>query len=327
MSDRGSITVEDHFAGESATTTLRAEAVRALTRWPKVLSPSWLYDDRGSELFDEITRLDVYYQTEAERSILLAHADDIVTATGADTIVELGSGTSDKTRTLLDAFADRGTLRRFVPVDVSRATLVHAANTLADRYPGLDVHAVVGDFTRHLHHLPQDRRRLVAFLGGTIGNLFVEERRAFLGALADRLRPGESLLLGIDLLKPVQRIIDAYDDRQGVTAAFVANVLHVLNRELDADFDVGAFDYVPMWDAREERMDLRLRPAEPQQVRLAAVDLDVDVAAGEELHIEISAKFRRERIVDELRELGFETQELWSDDRDDFAVLLARRLP
>jgi L-histidine N-alpha-methyltransferase len=325
MERNGSITVDDHLEGSSATATLRAEAAQALRRSPKVLSPSWLYDDRGSELFDEITRLDVYYQTEAERSILQAHADDIVTATGADSIVELGSGTSDKTRTLLDAFAARGMLRRFVPVDVSRATLVHAANTLAGRYPGLDVHAVVGDFTRHLQHLPEEGRRVVVFLGGTIGNLFVEERRAFLGALADRLRPGESLLLGIDLLKPVQRIVDAYNDGQGVTAAFVANVLHVLNHELDADFDVGAFDYVPLWDAREERMDLRLRPAEPQHVALRAIDIEVDVAAGEELHVEISAKFRPERIVEELGELGFDTRELWTDDHDDFAVLLARR--
>ena len=324
MDDSGSIRVDDHIVAEPGA-TLRDAAVRALRGSPKVLSPSWLYDDRGSELFDEITRLDVYYPTEAERSILQAHAGDIAAATGVDTIVELGSGTSDKTRTLLDAFHERGTLRRFVPVDVSRATLVDAAHTLAERYPGLDVHAVVGDFTRHLHHLPNDGRRLVAFLGGTIGNLFVEERRAFLGALADVLRPGEWLLLGVDLVKPVQRIVDAYDDRQGVTAAFVGNALHVLNRELAADFDVGAFDYVPMWDAREERMDLRLRPAEPQHVRLGAAGVDIDIAAGEELHVEISAKFRADRLADELDELGFGMGHTWTDDRADFALLLAVR--
>jgi L-histidine Nalpha-methyltransferase len=325
MDDAGSITVEDHFVAGTATERMRAEAARALQRSPRVLSPSWLYDDRGSALFDEITRLGVYYPTEAERSILRAHADQIAATTGVDTVVELGSGTSDKTRTLLDAYSARGTLRRFVPVDVSRATLVEAATALASRYPGIDIHAVVGDFTRHLHHLPREGRRLVAFLGGTIGNLFVEERRAFLGALADVLRPDEWLLLGVDVVKPIQRIIDAYDDDRGITAAFVGNVLHVLNRELLADFDVGAFDYVPMWDAREERMDLRLRSSEPQHVRLAAIDIDIDVAAGEELRVEISAKFRLDGLTDELNELGFRTENVWTDDGD-FALLLARKV-
>jgi L-histidine N-alpha-methyltransferase len=323
MDRSGTIKIDNHLPVGWVADTMRDEVSRALTRRPKILAPRWLYDDRGSALFDEITRLGEYYPTEAERSILHAHAADIVAVTGADTVIELGSGTSDKTRTLLDAYRADGRLRRFVPLDVSQATLVEAASALATRYPGLEVHALVGDFTRHLQHLPDGERRMVAFRGGTIANLYVEERRAFLGALGDRLGSGDSLLLGIDLLKPVQRIVEAYDDPHGTTAAFVGNVLHVLNREVGANFDVGAFDYVPLWDAREERIDLRLRPAEPQQVRVAELDLDVDIAAGEELHVEISAKFRPERIIDELSELGFETRELWTDDRQDFGLLLA----
>jgi L-histidine N-alpha-methyltransferase len=321
----GTVKVDNHLPQGWAADTMREDVARALTSQPRILAPRWLYDDRGSALFDEITRLDAYYPTEAERSILNAHADEIVTVTGADIVIELGSGTGDKTRTLLDAFWAGGRIRRFVPLDVSEATLVDAAAALASRYPGLEVHALVGDFTRHLQFLPDDGRRLVVFLGGTIGNLYVEERRAFLGALADRLHPGDSLLLGVDLVKPVQRIVDAYDDPEGITGAFVANVLHVLNRTVGADFDVGAFDYVPLWDAREERMDLRLRPSEPQQVRIAELDLDVALAAGEELHVEISAKFRPERIIGELGELGFDTRERWTDDHGDFGLLLAVR--
>jgi L-histidine Nalpha-methyltransferase len=319
------IKVDNHLPPNWSSAGIHDEVVRALTRRPAILAPKWLYDDRGSQLFDEITRLPQYYATEAERSILKTRANEVASATGADTVIELGSGTSDKTRTLLDAFWSTGQLRRFVPLDVSQQMLLDAAARLSQRYKGLEVHAVVGDFTRHLQYLPPSGRRLVAFLGGTIGNFYVEERRAFLGALADRLGPGESLLLGIDLLKPIQRIVDAYDDPSGVTATFIANVLHVLNREAAANFDVGAFDYVPLWDNREHRMDLRLRPAEPQVVHLSALGVDVEFAAGEELHVEISAKFEPAQMSEELSELGFETTARWTDEHGDFGLLLATR--
>jgi L-histidine N-alpha-methyltransferase len=325
MDDAGSIKVDNHLPPDWSSTLLRDEVARALTRRPAILAPRWLYDDRGSELFDAITRLPEYYATEAERSILTARAAEVAVATHADTVVELGSGTADKTRTLLDAFWSSGQLRRFVPLDVSQQTLIDSASRLSARYPGLEVHAVVGDFTRHLQFLPASGRRLVAFLGGTIGNLYVEERRAFLGALADRLQAGESLLLGIDLVKSVERIVDAYNDRHGLTAAFIANVLHVLNREAAANFDVGAFDYVPLWDAREERMDLRLRPADPQSVYVSALDLEVELGAGEELHVEISAKFQPDVMIEELNGLGFDIAGNWTDDRHDFGLLLAIR--
>jgi L-histidine Nalpha-methyltransferase len=302
-----------------------SELSRGLRSRPRTIPPRWLYDDRGSALFDEITRLPEYYQTEAEREILANHAAVIAEITGATTVIELGSGTSDKTRTLLDAFVAHGAIERFAPLDVSEATLLDAAAMLRERYPGLAVEPVVGDFTRHLHRLPSGGTRLVAFLGGTIGNFYLEERRAFLGALADVLEPGDWLALGVDLVKPLDRLIAAYHDSQGITDAFIRNALHVINRELDGDIDVGNFDYVPMWDAREERIDMRLRAAEPERARIAALDLSLELEAGEELRVEISTKFRPDHLLGELADAGFEGCEFFTDAADDFGLALARR--
>jgi L-histidine N-alpha-methyltransferase len=318
-----SVLVDSDWASGSLVDDVR----RGLGSRPLRLPPKWLYDDEGSRLFDEITRLPEYYPTEAERSILAAHAADIVARSDATTVVELGSGTSDKTRTLLDAFAAAGRLRRFVPVDVSEQTLRYAAAVLGERYPGLAVEAVVGDFTLHLAHLPPNEpggRRMVAFLGGTIGNLYVEERAAFLGALADSLETGDWLLLGTDLVKPVDRLVAAYHDPGGVTDRFVRNSLVVLNRELGADFDLGAFSYVPLWDGHLERMDLRLRAESPQHVRIPGAGLEVDLAVGEEIQVEISSKFRPAGIAAELAAAGFETVELFTDEAGDFGLTLAR---
>jgi L-histidine N-alpha-methyltransferase len=299
---------------------------RGLGAHPRSLPPKWLYDDRGSQLFDEITRLPEYYPTEREREILRARAGQIAELSGATTVIELGSGTSDKTRTLLDAFTSSGQLQRFVPVDVSETTLREAAKALAAAYPGLQVEAVVGDFTLHLRQLPSGGRRMVAFLGGTIGNLYIEERAAFLGALADTLQPGDSLLLGTDLVKSSERLIAAYNDSQGVTAEFVSNSLRVLNRELAADFDVDAFAYIPFWDPHLERMDLRLRSEMPQHVRIPGANLEVDLASGEEIRVEISTKFRVEGIRDELTAAGFSVAETWTDPAGDFGLTLAHRV-
>ncbi len=311
--------------------TLVDDVRRGLGDRPLRLPPKWLYDDEGSRLFDEITRLPSYYPTEAERRILHDHAADIAAACDATTVVELGSGTSDKTRTLLDAFDAKpgaGRLRRFVPVDVSEGTLREAAAMLSERYPDLAVQGVVGDFTLHLGHLarlPDDGHRLVAFLGGTIGNLNVEERAAFLGALADALAPGDWLLLGTDLVKPVDRLVAAYHDPGGVTDRFVRNSLAVLNRRLGADFDLGAFSYAPLWDAHLERMDLRLRVESPQHVRIPGADLELDLRVGEEIRVEISTKLRPGGVRDELAAAGFAVVDLHTDPDDDFALTLARR--
>jgi L-histidine Nalpha-methyltransferase len=317
--------LEVHLPPEQALGELRQGLARALGRRPVVLSPAWLYDETGSALFDAITRLPEYYQTEAERRILVERAARIVELTGADTVVELGSGTSDKTRALLDAFWARGRLRTFVPFDVSEPTLLGAAEHLLERYPGIEVHGIVGDFTRHLAHLPVVGRRLVAFLGGTIGNLYPAERARFLRSLAAVLRPGEGLLLGIDLVKPLDRLVASYHDADGLTADFVTNVLRVLNREVGADFDLDRFQYVPLWDPAEERMDLRLRAVTGQRVHIAALATELSLAAGEELHVEVSAKFRPGVLADELGAAGLPVVETWTDPDRDFAVLLARR--
>ncbi|MEP6624711.1 MAG: L-histidine N(alpha)-methyltransferase [Acidimicrobiia bacterium] len=321
----GTLHVDCHLTPQDLRAALSADARRGLTATPKDLPPKYFYDDHGSDLFDQITRLAEYYPTRTERSILLEQADAIVRASGATTLVELGSGTSEKTRILLDAFHRAGSLQAFVPFDVSEATLRDAARSVASEYPGVGVHAVVGDFEHHLAHVPTDGHRMVAFLGGTIGNFAPSARAGFLVALAATLRPGETLLLGTDLVKDPDRLVRAYDDAAGVTAAFNKNVLTVLNRELDADFDPADFDHVAIWNAADEWIEMRLRARRAVAVRVGALDLDVAFGAGEEMRTEISSKFRRERVADELTTAGFELVEWWTDQAGDFALSLARR--
>ncbi|HJQ04568.1 MAG TPA: L-histidine N(alpha)-methyltransferase [Nocardioides sp.] len=317
--------VEVLLESDWAAAALVADVRRGLGSQPRSLPPKWLYDAAGSELFDRITRLEAYYPTEAERAILAERAAEIAEDSGATTVVELGSGTSDKTRLLLDAFADAGHLERFVPVDVSESTLRDAAAMLEARYPETAIEAVVGDFTLHLGHLARYDHKLVVFLGGTIGNLYVEERAAFLGALSDSLSSGDALLLGTDLVKDADRLIGAYDDDEGVTEAFIKNGLLVLNRELGADFEPEAFGYAPFWDSRLQRMDLRLRSEVPQRVRIPGADVELDLAAGEEIRMEISTKFTRDRIAAELAASGLTVAEQWTDPAGDFLVTLATK--
>ncbi len=247
--------VDNHLGPDEAYGALRADVLAGLTATPKMLPPKWFYDEYGSELFDEITGLPEYYPTRAERAVLDLHAGEIAQASAATTLVELGSGTSDKTRLLLDALRDAGTLRRFVPFDVDRSVLLTAGAAIAQEYPGVEVAAVCGDFERHLGELPRGGRRLVAFLGSTIGNLEPGPRARFLSALAATLDPGDSLLLGTDLVKDSERLVAAYDDGAGVTTAFNRNVLTVINRELKGDFDLEAFDHVAVWNAALERIE------------------------------------------------------------------------
>jgi L-histidine N-alpha-methyltransferase len=317
------VQVDVHLSGRDIADALAADVRAGLSASPKELPPKWFYDDAGSVLFDEITRLPEYYPTRAERSILDARAGEIATMTGADTLVELGSGTSEKTRLLLSALADAGTLTRFVPFDVSEQTLRDAATAIADEY-GIDVHAVVGDFERHLALLPGGGRRVIAFLGGTIGNLAPDLRAAFLSEITHGLGPDDFLLLGTDLVKDVARLEAAYDDAAGVTAEFNRNVLRVLNRELDADFDPDAFAHVARFDRREEWIEMRLRATRAMSVHIGAIDLRVEFVEGEELRTEISAKFRKERVLDELDAAGMALVEWWTDVPGDFALSLAR---
>lgn len=303
---------------------LRQDVQSGLTAQPKSLPPKWFYDEAGSKLFDRITELPEYYPTRVERSILQQHAGDIARATDAGTIVELGSGSSDKTRLLLDALREHGSLARFVPLDVSESALRAAAAAIDADYPELDVHAVVADFTVHLEHIPPGDGRLVAFLGSTIGNLTPAERAEFFAALRAVLHPGEWFLLGTDLVKDQDTLVAAYDDAAGVTAEFNRNVLRVLNRELGADFDLDAFEHVAVWDSADEWMEMSLAAERAMLVRVPALDLTVHFARGEHMRTEISAKFRLDGIEAELARAGFTSRHCWTDESGWFAVTLAQ---
>jgi L-histidine N-alpha-methyltransferase len=314
--------IDIHLDADSWQATRAADVARTLTQRPRSLDPLWFYDDRGSDLFDQITRLPEYYQTRAERSLLQRHAPEI-TSHGTTTLVELGSGTSDKTTTLLDAMADHRSLERYVPFDVSEETLRVAAAGLSERYPDLQVHGVVGDFHHHLDQIPDGGRRLLAFLGGTIGNLRPDQRSRFFQALRGTLGSQDLFLVGIDLVKDPARIVAAYDDAAGVTADFNRNALVVLNRELDANFEPEAFEHVARWNDRCRWIEMWLRATEPQQVRIGAIELEFHLDAGEELLTEISAKFSVEDFQAELRGSGFEPVGHWVAAGDEFALVLA----
>jgi L-histidine N-alpha-methyltransferase len=316
--------VEVHLAEDHAARALASDVRAGLSATPKSLPPKWFYDARGSELFEQITTLPEYYPTRAEREILQARAGEIAATSQAHTLVELGSGSSEKTRLLLDALKAAGTLRQFVPLDVSSTALRDAAAALAVDYPELVVHGVVGDFTEHLALLPGEAPRVVAFLGGTIGNLLPAERAKFLSSLRDVLEPGEWLLLGTDLVKDAETVRVAYDDAAGVTAEFNRNVLHVINRELDADFDVEAFEHVALWDSEQEWIEMRLRATRAMTVRIPGLGMEVDFTEGEEMRTEISAKFHQAGIKAELAEAGFDLTGWWTDSAGRFGLSLSQ---
>jgi L-histidine N-alpha-methyltransferase len=299
---------------------LRADVLEGLTGTPKTLPPKWFYDAQGSELFEKITELPEYYPTRAEREILVDRAGEIAAVTGARTLVELGSGSSEKTRFLLDALTG---LHTYVPVDVSESALTLAGQALIEERPGLDVHALIADFTGGMALPDTPGPRLVAFLGGTIGNLLPAERAVFLASVRALLSPGDALLLGTDLVKDEQVLVEAYDDAAGVTAAFNKNVLTVIDRELGADFDPGAFEHVAVWDRDNEWIEMRLRSRTAQTVKVPALDLAVHFAAGEEMRTEVSAKFRRDGVRAELSAAGLELAHWWTDGQGRFALSLS----
>lgn len=301
---------------------LQQDALRGLRQSPKWLPPKYFYDDRGSELFEQITRLPEYYPTRAEHALLTAYADQIAAAAGNTVLLELGSGSSTKTRLLLDAMQRQG-LSAYVPADVSAGALRAALESLRADYPRIDLIGAVADFDAHLGALPAPGSRLIALLGGTIGNYPPSQRQHFLASLAAAMRPGESFLLGADLVKDPQRLIAAYDDSAGVTAEFNRNVLRVLNRELDGDFDPDQFEHVAVWDHANEWIEMRLRARTAIVACLRRINLPVRFAAGEQLRTEISAKFRREGLDAELCDAGLTVTRWWQDD--DFALVLARK--
>ena len=309
----------------------RRSALYDATFWslrgrPRELPAVWLYDERGSRLFDEITRLPEYYLTRAEREILAARADEIA-ATGTQTLVELGSGTSEKTRLLLDALEASGTLERFVPLDVSEEVLRASAEAIAARYRNVGVHALVADFERHLTALPEGPGRLVAFLGSTIGNLDPTRRSRLLGTVAAVLGPGDRFLLGVDLVKEPARLEAAYGDSRGVTETFVRNGLTAVNRELGADFDQARLEFVSRWDAEHEWMDIGFRAIDAHTVSIPGLEVELPLQRDEPLRFEISAKFRRDGIERELASAGLSIDAWWTDPNGDVALLLASGSP
>jgi len=304
--------------------SLAFDVLDGLTRPLKEVPPKHFYDAEGSRLFEEICGVPEYYPTRTERAILAARAAEVVERTGAAELVELGSGVPTKTLLLLDAMRDAGTLDRYVPFDVSESVLVASAERLVEQYPGLRVFGVLGDFERHLDALPPaEGPRVIAFLGGTIGNFPPGSRRRFLRSLARALRPEDRLLLGADLVKDPHVLEAAYNDAAGITAAFNRNMLRVINRELGADFDLDRFEHVAFFDREQEWVEMRLRSLYPQTVHVRALDLTVHFANREELRTEISAKFTRERMLGDLAAAGLALDELMTDDDELFSLSLA----
>jgi L-histidine N-alpha-methyltransferase len=321
--------LEIHLSDSDVADALDHDVRVGLSADPKWLPPKWFYDAHGSKLFEQITMLPEYYPTRTERELLRRSMREIAVRASVgtppiDTLVELGSGSSEKTRLLLDALTANGSLQRFVPLDVSESALRGAMTAVAQEYPGLAVHGLVGDFTQHLELLPASHggRRLVAFLGGTIGNLLPDERAGFFTALRTALDPGELFLLGAGLITDPAVMVPAYDDAAGVTAEFNRNVLRVLNRELGADFDITAFDHVAVWDTTHEWIEMRLRARRAMTVRLPGVRMTVHYAEGEEMRTEVSGKFRLEGLGAELVDAGFADQAWWTDPDNRFALVL-----
>ena len=321
------IAIDVHLPADQLA-AMESDVREGLSTTPKELSPKYFYDERGSQLFEDITELEEYYPTRREREILVERSAEIVAAAGNPaTLIELGSGSASKTRHLLDAMRDAGSLRTYVPVDISEEITRETATALVAEYPGLDVHGLVCDFEAHLERTPTTSEagpRLIAFLGGTVGNLYPDERAAFLSRIAALLDPTDHLLLGTDLVKDVGRLELAYDDPAGVTAEFNKNVLCVLNRELGADFDLTAFAHRAHWDAEHEWIDIGLRSLVDQDVHLANLDMTVHFDAGEILRTEISTKFTRPRLEESYAGTGLALAEWFTDPAADYALSLAK---
>jgi len=318
------IAIDVHLDADAAARMAR-DVRSGLCAYPKEVAPKYFYDERGSLLFEQITELDEYYPTRAEREILTTRSAEIHVAAGCpETLVELGSGSAAKTRHLLSAMRDCGSLETYVPVDISEEITQRTAAELVEEYPGLNVHGLVCDFEQHLERVPHGSgTRMIAFLGGTIGNLYPRQRHAFLERIRALLGPGDHLLLGTDLIKDRARLEAAYDDAAGVTAEFNKNVLAVLNNQLGADFDLDAFEHVARYDSEAERMDIRLRSLADQDVRLDDLDLEIHFGAEEEMRTEISTKFTRERIAAAYDGAGLELRGWFTDAAGDYALSLA----
>ncbi len=319
------VSIDVRFDGDGPVSDLAEDARSGLSAEFKQLPPKYFYDELGSKLFEQITELPEYYPTRVERKILAEQGAAIVDAADPQCLIELGSGSASKTRALLDAMRDRGSLHTYVPVDISEEITRQTAVELISEYPGLRVHGVICDFENDLERLPAwGQRRMIAFLGGTIGNFPPAQRVAFLSRIATMLGPADSLLLGTDLVKEPAILEAAYNDSAGVTARFNKNVLTVLNRELGADFDLDRFDHHAFYDAERQWIDIRLRSLADQVVPIRDLGIEVGLRAGEEIRTEISCKFTRASLESAYEEAGLELVEFWTDPDEQFALSLAR---
>jgi L-histidine N-alpha-methyltransferase len=318
------VDVDVHLPPGGPLSGMAADVRAGLTKPFKELSPRYFYDERGSELFEQITELEEYYPTRCEREILQARSAEIVAAAQPRALIELGSGSAAKTRVLLDAMSEAACLEAYAPVDISEEITRDTADAIAEEYEGVTVLGHVCDFELDLERVPVEGPRVIAFLGGTMGNFLPAQRASFLRRIANLLDPEDRFLLGTDLVKDRAALELAYDDPKGVTAAFNKNVLAVLNGRLDADFDLAAFEHVARWDADNLWMDIRLRSLKHQVIDIRALDLQVAFAAGEEMRTEISTKFMRPGLESIYGEAGLELTNWWTDDDGHYALSLAR---
>lgn len=314
----------DIFRGDEWITAFAQDVAAGLSGQHRELPPKYFYDARGSALFDRITELPEYYPTRVEREILALHGATIVDVAQAETLVELGSGSSQKTELLLEPLLKARGEALYIPIDVSESAVRSASVRLIERYGGLRVHGVIGDFERHLGALPPAGPRLFAFLGGTIGNFTPQHTRFFLKRLARLFGPGDTLLVGIDLVKDVAELEAAYNDAEGVTAEFNKNVLAAVNDNLCGDFDLSGFDHVAFFDTRNSWIEMRLRANADQRVRIGALDMTIDFEIGDEIRTEISRKFTRAAFEHDLWQAGLDVAGWYSDERERFALVLAR---
>ena len=326
MTPHSRIAVDVHFDPDASLETMREEVRLGLTSDPKTLPSKYFYDERGSRLFEDITELPEYYPTRAEREALEIHAAEIARIAHPRELVELGSGSSKKTRLLLEAALERGRLQKYVPLDVSREIAEASARELVSDYPGLLVHAVIGDFEEHLDEIPDGDHRLFVLLGGTIGNFLRDDAVRLLSGIAARMAPHEHFLLGTDLDKDPTVLQAAYDDAQGVTAEFNRNILNVVNERLGADFDLRDFDHVALYDQERRRIEMHLRAVRPLVAHIDAIDLDVTLRAGETIRTEVSCKYTRDMVAGMLRDAGLEMEGWFTDGAGRFALSLSSKI-
>jgi L-histidine Nalpha-methyltransferase len=320
------VTIDVHLPPSGPLAGMADDVREGLSCPFKELPPKYFYDERGSELFERIMELPEYYPTRCERSILDRRAPEIVAAADAGTLIELGSGSAAKTRVLLEAMREANSLETYIPVDISEEITRRTASELVEDFAGLRVHGVVCDYETHLERIPREEGAVIAFLGGTIGNFRPAPRRSFLARIATLMYPGDRFLLGTDLVKDRAVLEAAYNDPRGVTAEFNKNVLHVLNREFDADFDPDGFEHVAFWDPHNCWMDIRLRSLAEQFIDLRGLDMRVHYARNEEMRTEISTKFTPERLEEIYADAGLEMTALWTDPEGLYALSLARAL-